>query len=90
MSDLIPNEYTLPQDLKNVGVKCYDCRSAQVVYHITVPDPKFPLGVYCYPCLRQRCGAAKRIPVPMETGLMDRLEVDLGILPGVKKFYTLP
>lgn len=83
MTDIIiPDEFTLPPDLKNLGLKCQHCHSAQVVFHITDPfliAAGFPLGAYCYKCLLNHCRAASKIPYPIEINLLDRLRVDLGL-----------
>lgn len=85
-----PNEFTLSNDLVNLGLKCHDCGSKHVEYTITIIDRDFPLGSYCYKCLLGRCIGTRRkailsnrfeykIPVPMEWNLMGRLKVDLGL-----------
>jgi hypothetical protein len=85
-----PNELTLPPDLINTGLKCHDCGSRHIVYVITLGNASFPLGVYCYKCLLNRCKATRRtrfnnivpeymIPMPMEWNLLARLKVDLGL-----------
>lgn len=83
---ILPNEYTLPPDLVNVGVQCVDCQNKKVVYHISVPGPGFPPGPYCYKCLLNRCRASHRIPLPMEAQMLDSLQTDLGILHSKKIF----
>ena len=71
--------YTLPGDLRNYGVKCRDCNNPDVVYYIAVPAKYFPTGAYCYKCLLVHCRAAHRIPLPMETEMLDRVRRDLGL-----------
>jgi len=80
--------FMLDQELsRQVGVTCHDCSSKTVVYSITVPyPPAFPAGGYCYPHLLERCRCAKMFPFPIETGLLDRLQGDLG-LGKIKKWY---
>jgi len=83
------NETTLPADLKNTGLKC-GCGSRHIVYLITLADPAFPPGPYCYQCLLNHCKATRRnryntivpeykIPMPMEWNLLARIKVDLGL-----------
>lgn len=84
---ILPNEFTLPEDLRNFGVKCLDCQSPRVVYQITVPAPGFDKGSYCYNCLLTRCRFSHRIPFPMETEMLDMLQGDLG-LKGHKFYYA--
>jgi len=80
MTDLIkPDEFTLPPDLINIGVKCHDCLSERVIYQISVPALDFPCGAYCYKCLLNHCRQTHRIPLPMELELLNRLQADLGI-----------
>ena len=84
------NEFTLPVDLLNLGLKCRDCGDKHVVYTAKIINNRFPLGTYCYPCLLKRCRATRRlvlnsmrdeyaIPMPMEWNLLGRLKVDLGL-----------
>lgn len=84
------NEYTLKADLINTGCKCWNCGDRNIVYCITLANQAFPLGVYCYKCLLNRCKATRRIrfntivpeymiPMPMEWNLLARLKVDLGL-----------
>lgn len=85
------NEYTLPDDLVNIGRRCRDCKAAKVVYEITVPAPGFPRGVYCLFCLVKRCRAARMIPTPMEYELMADVEKGIGITyPGKKLYFPVP
>jgi len=89
MSDLIlPDEYTLPQDLKNLGLKCTDCGSNNSIYEITDPAPGFPMGTYCYKCLLNHCRLGQGFPMPIETDLLNRLQTDLGLTPA-KTFYFM-
>ena len=85
-----PNELTTVADLLNYGLKCHDCNSAHIVYCITVPNPFFDLGTYCYNCLLKRCKSTKRfsfshgrdlymIPMPMEWNLLTRIKIELGM-----------
>lgn len=84
------NEFTPPADLVNLGLKCRECGSKEVVYTVSVLSPYFPLGPYCYDCLLKHCRATKRrrlgtsrdeymIPTPMEWNLLSRLKVALGL-----------
>lgn len=86
------NEFTVPADLKNLGLKCHDCCSGNVVYTVTIINPHFPLGTYCLDCLINRCRATRRpaprgmhqeymyaIPMPMEWNLLSRVKVALGL-----------
>ena len=86
MRNKIPtaNEYLDPGDLVNLGEPCRDCGSKWVIYHISVPGPNFPTGPYCYKCLLKRCHFGPglfQIPKPMPTDLLDKLQVDLGLVP---------
>lgn len=82
-------EYILPPDLKNIGVKCTSCGSALVIYYISNPSSNFPAGAYCYKCLLAACRRSHQLPYPIETGLLDKLRVDLGIDPH-KSFFVVP
>jgi len=95
-SNLItPDEYTEPIDLKNLGLKCKDCRSIQVIFTTTdfIPGfpgrPGIPAGTYCYKCLLAHCGRSQAIPTPMEWDLYQRIKVDLGLEP-TKTIFIMP
>lgn len=88
---LKPDSISLPQELINWGRFCIDCGTKFVVYEIAEPGPGFEKrGPLCLNCLATRCGAAKRIPYPMEEGLLDQVQLKLGILPGPKRFFLFP
>ena len=84
-----PDQFSEPPDLKNLGVKCQDCKSPKVIYYIAVPAPSFPTGPYCYKCLLNHCRLAHRIPLPMENNLLDSLQRDLGLAGPGKKFFFM-
>jgi hypothetical protein len=64
-------------DARNLGLKCCVCAGSQVVYHISRPAGTFRAGSYCYPCLLLRCRENKRIPYPIESLLLQKLQYDL-------------
>lgn len=86
--ELRNNRIMLDEDLaRQIGLRCRDCNSEKVVYAITYSyPPAFLPGAYCYKCLLERCRHSHMIPVPIEMGLLDKLEADLGINK-VKKWY---
>ena len=72
---------------KQLGWRCINCGSKDIVYAITEPlPPFFCAGSFCYNCLLHRCRSAHMIPFPIEMGLLDKLQADLG-LNKVKKWY---
>ncbi|MFC1846773.1 hypothetical protein ACFLYS_01775 [Chloroflexota bacterium] len=83
------NEYLLPDDARQFGIKCRDCGGRKVVYHITVPPrvlpEAFPIGAYCLGCLAKRCIATQTVPVPMEDNLFDALKHDISARLGKNK-----
>ncbi len=88
------NEWLTPDDANQFAIKCRDCSSKKVVFHITVPAlpqgllPGIPVGAYCYKCLVARCRAAHRIPTPMSVDLYDAVTREL-TGPG-KILLTMP
>lgn len=89
MNEVKGNEFTLPNNLINIGHKCSDCGSKFVVYEITVEAIGFPKGIYCYKCLLNYCKISHRIPVPIEETLADKLRVDLELDP-LKSYHVIP
>jgi hypothetical protein len=76
-------------DARNVGLKCYVCNTANVVYHISKPlPPIFNAGSYCYDCLLYmvrstlnfKAGVpAYMLPYPIPEDLLAKLQFDLRI-----------
>ena len=72
---MLPEEY-----VRQLGYHCKVCGSRKVVYFISKPLYNiFPARAYCYSCLCKQCRAARAIPFPIETNLLNQLKLDLGI-----------
>ncbi len=96
---LIPDGYTPPGDLVNLGHKCRDCGSKYVVYQNTKTTRAykggrlvhtFPPGAYCYKCLVNHARALKWVPTPIELTMADRVETAIGQAPPPLRLYFPP
>ena len=68
------------EDARQLGAKCHDCGSRNVVYYISNPLGQIlPAGAYCYTDLLRRCKAFKLVPYPIPQDLLDNLKRDMGL-----------